>query len=258
MVDKDAYSTLKSKAAEQDKQIERFEERVDAIHNTLKDLLNREEDMSKIIGRQKRRTTNYSRKSKGNLFSQNFSTIGKGEPEVTDRLGQQLDFIQVQIIQTDSTLRSLDRQLAQYKDRFQKTPSIWPVYGTIRSRFGWRIHPKSGNRLFHKGIDIPAWIGAPVKATGDGVIEFAGWGGGYGWLIIINHEYGYRSLYAHLSEIMVNPGRTVTKGQIIGKVGETGITTGPHVHYEIRRWTRAVHPNEYLNLDLFTALTKLW
>lgn len=257
-LDEESFSKLKVRAAEQEKQIERFEERVDAIHNTLKDLLNREEDMSKVIGRKKRQASRYSRRAKGNLFSHNFSTIGKDENAVTAKLNMQLDYIQNEIIQTESSLRQLDRQLAQYKDRFQKTPSIWPVFGYIRSRYGWRIHPKSGRRQFHKGIDIPAWIGAPVKATGDGVIEFAGWGGGYGWLIIINHEYGYRSLYAHLSEIMISPGRTVNKGQIIGKVGETGITTGPHIHYEIRRWTRTVHPNEYLNLDLFTALTKLW
>ena len=151
------------------------------------------------------------------------------------------------VVKTDTDLRKLSRSLASYEDRFNKTPSIWPVYGYIRSRYGWRIHPKTGRKQFHKGIDIPAWIGAPVQSTADGVIEFAGWGGGYGWLIIVNHEYGYRSLYAHLSEILVSPGRTVSKGQIIGKVGETELQQGPIFITKFGDG-HGRYPNQYLNL----------
>ena len=111
----------------------------------------------------------------------------------------------------------------------------------------------------YKGIDIPSFIGAPIQATGDGVVEFSGWGGGYGWLIIVLHDYGgFRTVYAHLSERLVSSGMTVKKGQIIGRVGNSGNTTGPHVHYEIRQWNRATSPKKYLDLDLFTAGTRLW
>jgi len=74
----------------------------------------------------------------------------------------------------------------------------------------------------------------------------------------VGHDYGYRTMYAHLSEVLVNSGQPVKKGEIIGKIGESGITTGPHLHYEIKRWRRSVSPNSYLGLDMFTAVTKLW
>ena len=122
-----------------------------------------------------------------------------------------------------------------------------------------RIHPKTGRRQFHKGIDIPSWIGAPIQATADGVVEFSGWGGGYGWLVIILHEFGgYRTIYAHMSERLVSKGMQVSKGQVIGRVGQSGLTTGPHIHYEIRRYTQALAPRKYLDLDLFTAGTRMW
>ena len=113
-------------------------------------------------------------------------------------------------------------------------------------------------RQFHKGIDIPAWIGAPVQATADGYVEFAGYGGGYGWMIVISHKFGYKTIYAHLSEIEVTQSTRVFKGQIIGKIGNSGLSTGPHIHYEILRRRKAVEPTQFLNLDLFTAVSKLW
>ena len=146
----------------------------------------------------------------------------------------------------------------QYKSWFDETPSIWPVYGYIRSGYGWRTHPLRRKRQFHKGIDIPAWIGAPVQATADGYVEFAGYGGGYGWMIVISHKFGYKTIYAHLSEIEVTQSTRVFKGQIIGKIGNSGLSTGPHIHYEILRRRKAVEPTQFLNLDLFTAVSKLW
>ena len=110
----------------------------------------------------------------------------------------------------------------QYKSWFDETPSIWPVYGYIRSGYGWRTHPLRRKRQFHKGIDIPAWIGAPVQATADGYVEFAGYGGGYGWMIVISHKFGYKTIYAHLPEIEVTQSTRVFKGQIIGKIGNSG------------------------------------
>ena len=90
----------------------------------------------------------------------------------------------------------LSKRVAYYEDRFNSLPTIWPVYGRIRSHYGMRMHPLSGQRQFHKGIDIPSFIGAPIQATGDGVVEFSGWGGGYGWLIIVLHDYGgFRTVY---------------------------------------------------------------
>ena len=98
---------------------------------------------------------------------------------------------------------------------------------------------------------------ALVQATADGYVEFAGYGGGYGWMIVISHKFGYKTIYAHLSEIECPTKHACFKGQIIGKIGTGGLSTGPHIHYEILRRRKAVEPTQFLNLDLFTAVSKL-
>jgi len=126
------------------------------------------------------------------------------------------------------------------------------------SGFGYRTHPVTGKIAFHKGIDIPARVGAPIRSTADGIVEYAGWSGSYGYLVIINHGYGYRTVYAHASQLMVTKRTRVKKGQVIAQVGSSGLSTGAHVHYEIRKWQHAVRPNKFLNLDIFTASTSIW
>lgn len=110
---------------------------------------------------------------------------------------------------------------------------VRPVSGPLTSRFGYRVHPVTGQYLFHSGIDIGADEGTPVVAVMDGVVIFAGWNGGYGKCLIIDHGK-YRTLYGHLSSYSVRPGDEVKGGQVLGKVGSTGISTGPHLHFEVR------------------------
>ena len=100
-------------------------------------------------------------------------------------------------------------------------------------------------KQFHKGIDIPAWKGAPVQATADGYVEFAGWGGGYGWIVVLSHKFGYKTIYAHLSSRDVQKGETVYRGQKIGEVGNTGRSTAPHLHYEVKYQSQAIDPSEF-------------
>lgn len=104
----------------------------------------------------------------------------------------------------------------------------------ITSRFGWRTHPLTGNRRFHSGIDIGAPSGTPVVATGSGTVISAGWNGGYGKAVIIQHNDTQQTLYGHLSETSVQVGQTITQGTVIGLVGSTGNSTGPHLHFESR------------------------
>ncbi len=105
------------------------------------------------------------------------------------------------------------------------------------SKFGWRTHPITGSRRFHSGVDIGAPMGAPVVAAGGGTIISAGWQGGYGKAIVIQHNGVQQTLYGHLSEIFVQPGQTVEPGTVIGRVGSTGNSTGPHLHFETRMST---------------------
>jgi murein DD-endopeptidase MepM/ murein hydrolase activator NlpD len=114
--------------------------------------------------------------------------------------------------------------------------SIYPLTNPapITSRFGWRTHPLTGSRRFHSGLDIGAPSGSPVVATGAGTVISAGWNGGYGKAIIIQHSDTQQTLYGHLSEISVQAGQTIAQGTVIGLVGSTGNSTGPHLHFESR------------------------
>jgi murein DD-endopeptidase MepM/ murein hydrolase activator NlpD len=120
-----------------------------------------------------------------------------------------------------------------------KEPSAELIYplmtpATITSRFGWRTHPLTGKRRFHSGLDIGAPAGAPVVATESGTIVSAGWNGGYGKAIVIQHNGTQQTLYGHLSEVSVQAGQSIAKGTVIGLVGSTGNSTGPHLHFESR------------------------
>jgi len=127
---------------------------------------------------------------------------------------------------------------------------IYPLMtpARITSRFGWRIHPLSGTRRFHSGIDIGAPSGTPVVATGTGTVISARWNGGYGKAVIIQHNDVQQTLYGHLSQISVQPGQVIEQGTVIGLVGSTGNSTGPHLHFETRipngdKWV-AIDPSE--------------
>ena len=121
-----------------------------------------------------------------------------------------------------------------------------------------RYHPIHRRKKFHKGIDFASWSGAPIQATADGIIEYAGWSGSFGFVIVIDHDYGYRTIYAHCSQLLVEQGVLIKKGQIIAQVGTTGISTGSHLHYEIKKWRKSVNPIAYLDIDMFTASKKIW
>lgn len=120
---------------------------------------------------------------------------------------------------------------------------IWPLRGPVTSRFGFRRHPLFRRHHFHTGVDISAPRGTPVPAAHAGKVLFAGWYGGYGKLVILDHGDGVSTLYGHLSRISVRTGQSVSRRQVIGHVGSTGYSTGPHLHYEIRRNGRPVNPD---------------
>jgi murein DD-endopeptidase MepM/ murein hydrolase activator NlpD len=132
--------------------------------------------------------------------------------------------------------------------RLANAPSIWPVMGRISSSFGERIDPFEGESdgEFHRGIDIAAPMGTPVHAAGDGMVVRAGWGTGYGREVVLNHGHGLTTIYGHMSAIAVIPGEPVSRGQVIGYVGDSGHATGPHLHYEVRIRGTAVNPYRYM------------
>lgn len=148
---------------------------------------------------------------------------------------------QVQIVQEiEKTARSTDK--------LAKRPSIWPVQGEITSRFGWRNSPWGDGSEFHPGIDIANNMETPIVATADGEVVQTGWSGGYGNIVKINHGDGIETIYGHNSRIAVSAGQSVQKGQVIAYLGNTGRSTGPHAHYEVRVNGNAVDPVSFLVL----------
>ena len=117
-----------------------------------------------------------------------------------------------------------------------------PVSGAVSSRYGMRRHPILHTSRFHRGIDLKAASGVPVRASADGRAMFAGWNGGYGRQVRIGHGRGLTTSYSHMSRIAVAPGASVRRGQIVGYVGSSGLSTGPHLHYEVTRNGRPVNP----------------
>jgi murein DD-endopeptidase MepM/ murein hydrolase activator NlpD len=168
-----------------------------------------------------------------------------------NKKSQQAIFEENEKLEAESNaLREKIRQLqAGRKGGTVGTVSNWPVpgYYEISSPFGWRTHPITGRKSLHTGIDIPAPTGKALYAVGAGDIIFAGWYGVYGNAVVIDHGKGISTLYAHLSQLAVREGQQVNQGQIIGYVGSTGFSTGPHLHFEVRINGNPTDPLQYFH-----------
>ncbi|MFW6287381.1 MAG: peptidoglycan DD-metalloendopeptidase family protein [bacterium] len=131
--------------------------------------------------------------------------------------------------------------------RSQGSNYIWPVHGKISSEYGWRIHPIKKERLFHTGLDIAVPYGTPIYAAESGIVQYSGWSEGYGNLIIIRHRDNSLTYYAHSLQLLVEKGQTIRQGKVIALSGSSGLSTGPHLHFEIRINGRHANPLRYLN-----------
>ncbi len=162
--------------------------------------------------------------------------------ELDNHLGQIKKFI----AEESKEQQVLLDELLSYKWKLDHTPSIWPVDAYVTSSFGKRFHPVLKYDRQHVGIDLGATTGTKVIAAAAGVVSFAGWRGGYGYAVIINHNNGFQTLYAHNSRLLIREGQQVSKGQLISFSGSTGITTGPHLHYEVYLDRKPVNPMPFL------------
>ena len=143
-------------------------------------------------------------------------------------------------------LDALENQLARREALTASTPTVAPVRGLVNSGFGSRADPFTGSRAFHTGLDISTRWREPVLATAGGTVFRAGWSADYGNVVEIDHAAGYRTLYGHLDVILTRAGQQVARGDRIGLVGSTGRSTGPHLHYEVRRADHAVDPLQFI------------
>lgn len=169
-----------------------------------------------------------------------------GMSELMEEMDHQLDSLRNGISNQEVSLVSLRNSIVRQRLRWAFTPSIWPVKGVLTSGFGWRSSPFGVGRDFHPGIDIAGPVGIPIVATADGTVVFAGWDQGYGKSVRINNGYGFETLFGHLEQFVVYAGEKVNRGEVIGYLGNTGLSTGPHLHYEIYRDNVPVNPTRYI------------
>jgi murein DD-endopeptidase MepM/ murein hydrolase activator NlpD len=162
-------------------------------------------------------------------------------------LPQQLAFLAGSVSESGQSLRALGRFVERTRATLVTIPIRWPVRGPLSSRFGLRPSPWTSEPEFHRGLDISAGRGTPVYAPADGTVFFAGNGGEYGNIVILDHGRDLRSLYGHLQEARVRHGERVSRGQLIALTGNTGRTSGPHLHYEVHVRGQAVDPRQFLS-----------
>ncbi len=154
--------------------------------------------------------------------------------------------LRVEAEQEERNLATLQEQLQDRMYRLLSTPSIAPAQGYVSSEFGYRYNPFSGVRTFHAGMDIANSIGAPINAPADGRVVKVGFSGGFGTVVKIDHGYGVATKYGHLARAHVQPGQRVRRGERIAEMGNSGRSTGPHVHYQVEINGRPVQPRLFI------------
>ena len=227
-----------------------LKEEISNLNNSVNEYRNNIKDIIKLLG-----------------ASQSENIFGLGGPEteiknISEIMGlkskddyqtelETIKRINTDIMASKKVLQNFTKFLAAREEIIQKIPNNWPIIGGgfITSPFGMRRSPFTGKWAMHQGVDISWWPGAPIRSSADGTVVYSGMKGGYGRTVQIQHEYGFQTLYAHLSRISVFEGKQVQKGEIIGFLGRTGRSTGFHLHYEVRIGTKAVDPMVFMTTE---------
>lgn len=233
----DAYASqhelaaYRSEKAVQEQKLADLQKENEKMQQEMAEISALENEVRKELG-------NNKQPSRGGIDRSQY--MGQGGPlqadiKMIDVYAAQTKNLQAEMQQKKENLSNLLAQLKERNARLNATPDIWPTAGgSITSYFGGRSNPFSGYGYdYHPGIDIGNDYGAPIYAGASGQVEFAGWFGGYGRYVKISHGYGYETAYGHMSSIAVSSGDYVKKGEVIGYVGSSGYSTGPHLHYEV-------------------------
>lgn len=237
---------------------------VEALQKKVRTLIDKEEEIRRALGEKQWYGRNHYRKFYTRKNAKSFDNVY--QEILTDHQYRSkkvvsefvLDYLHKTVDDIEVVLPSLTDYVYIYDKRFAYIPSIYPLYGDVASNYGVRMHPISKTYKQHNGVDIASWTGAPIRVTANGIVDYAGWYGGFGFTVIVEHSFGYSTIYAHCSKLLVSKGDVVHKGEVIAQVGNTGMSTGPHLHYEVRKWGEPISPRSYLNLGMYTAATKMW
>lgn len=170
----------------------------------------------------------------------------KNEMGLAQQMRTDIERLELEATSQEQSLSELEKLLQSKKDMLAHTPSIWPVHGWVTSGFGFRTNPFTGLTQMHEGLDIANRVGTPVIASADGIVSAAGRDTSHGNVVVISHGFGINSRYNHLNKILVRAGQRVKRGDKIGEVGTTGMSTGPHLHYDVRVNGIPVNPLRYI------------
>ncbi|MDD4608868.1 MAG: M23 family metallopeptidase [Bacteroidaceae bacterium] len=180
--------------------------------------------------------------------------INMPDSRLVTNVARKMDIIERELYVQSYSFDELVNLCKTHNQRLECIPAIQPISNKDLKRtasgYGYRRDPIYKTVKFHKGMDFAAKSGTDVFATGNGVVTFARWKTGYGNTVIIDHGFGYKTLYAHMKKILVRAGQKVVRGHVVGLVGTTGKSTGPHLHYEVRVKDRPVNPVNYYFMDL--------
>lgn len=224
--------------------IEWLDEEIKQIEEQRKEISDKQNEIKKLMGIKDNEDKEVTSVSGGK---------GGADVSVTQYASVADDiFVRIQDLKTylDRQEQELDELLAQVNNSpeyFRSIPNQWPVYGDITSPYGWRKSPFGGRaQSFHDGIDIANDVGTDIVAAADGEVIFSGYQAVYGRTVIIDHGYGFTTKYAHNSALLVEKGDKVKKGDVIAKLGSTGRSTGPHLHFTVMKWGNTQDPLIYL------------
>ena len=195
----------------------------------------------------------------GNVFENYIPNNSIEFDNLLMRLNTYVDDINTKIELEENNYKEVENTLELNEKLYSAIPAIVPIDGRITDSFGMRMHPILKIRRMHTGSDFVANVGTPVYAPGGGVVSFAGRRGGYGITLEIDHGFGYKTVYAHLSKIIVKKGQKISRGDEIAESGNTGkLSTGPHLHYEVRHNGIALNPKNFMydDVDLFEVVSK--
>lgn len=243
-------SWVTSRLSHQNEELKKTTEEIDLALNDLRRKMNdfesRTSEMGLVLGMAKLPMSNRAPAGGGT------SLQDMGPLDGARFVRRELEVLETRSAELQQSLEAMQPAYQKQAAFLASTPSILPVRGLYGNGYGWRKDPFTGERDFHQGLDIAAAPGTKVVAPADGIVTMAGPTGGYGNFLVISHGYGMVTHYGHLMKFTVRPGQRVHRGDVIGAVGSTGRSTGPHLHYEVVVHQRAVDPTRYILDDFRT------
>ncbi len=253
IVDLPKEKILRSKNRELEEQLRMLDSRLDDAVEVMNDLATRDNNLYRAIMQIDPLTPANRYNNIDATPDSAFVSVASDKALVTS-LTAKLNLLERQVAVQSLSFSELAQALSNDKERLQHIPSIQPIsekdMTQMASGYGWRIDPVYGTSKHHDGMDFASPTGTPVYATGDGTVKRAEWHSSYGNCVDIDHGYNYVTRYAHLSKMLVTPGQKVHRGDLIGKVGSTGKSTGSHLHYEVRLKDVPQNPVNYYFQDL--------